>query len=177
MARSFPVKCGTAVNTTTPGLLALSDWLAEHDCTHVAMEATGVYWNPVWHIFTDGTLTLILTTPAHVKNVPGRKTDGADAAWLDDLLAHGLIRASFVPDPATQAMLGLLRTRKQLVREQASHIQRAQKVLEEANLKLASMLTAIMGLSGRAVLKALIEGETDPDRLLTLIDRRVKAKR
>jgi transposase len=163
-------------NTTTPGLLALSDWLAEHDCTHVAMEATGVYWKPVWHILADGTFTLILTNPAHVKNVPGRKTDVADAAWLADLLAHGLIRASFVPEPATQAMRGLLRTRKQLVREQASHIQRVQKVLEEANLKLASVLTDIMGLSGRAVLKALIEGETDPDQLLTLIDRRVKAK-
>jgi transposase len=163
-------------NTTTPGLLALSDWLAEHGCTHVAMEATGVYWKPVWQILADGTLTLILTNPAHVRSVPGRETDVADAAWLADLLAHGLIRASFVPDSATQAMRGLLRTRKQLVREQASHIQRVQKVLEEANLKLASVVTDIIGLSDRAVLKALIEGETDPDRLLALIDRRVNTK-
>jgi len=162
-------------STTTPGLLGLSDWLSEHACTHVAMEATGVYWKPVWHILADGTFTLILTNPAHVKNVPGRKTDVADALWLADLLAHGLIRASFVPEPATQAMRGLLRTRKQLVREQASHIQRVQKVLEEANIKLASVLTDVMGLSGRAVLKALIEGETDPDQLVKLIDRRVKA--
>jgi transposase len=162
-------------STTTPGLLALSDWLSEHACTHVAMEATGVYWKPVWHILADGTFTLILTNPAHVKNVPGRKTDVADALWLADLLAHGLIRASFVPEPATQAMRGLLRTRKQLVREQASHIQRVQKVLEEANIKLASILTDIMGLSGRAVLQALIDGETDPDQLVKLIDRRVKA--
>ena len=141
-------------STTTPGLLALSDWLSGQACTHVAMEAAN---------------------PAHVKNVPGRKTDVADALWLADLLAHGLIRASFVPEIATQAMRGLLRTRKQLVREQASHIQRVQKVLEEANIKLASILTDIMGLSGRAVLKALIEGETDPDQLVKLIDRRVKA--
>jgi transposase len=111
-------------DTTTPGLLTLSGWLAEHGCTHVAMEATGVYWKPVWHILSDGDVTLILANAAHVKNVPGRKTDVADAVWLSDLLAHGLIRASFVPEPATQSMRSLLRTRKQLVREQASHVQR-----------------------------------------------------
>jgi transposase len=164
-------------DTTTPGLLALADWLNKGDCTHVAMEATGVYWKPVWHILSDGDITLILANAAHVKNVPGRKTDVADATWLADLLAHGLIRASFVPEPATQEMRALLRTRKQLVREQASHVQRIQKTLEDANIKLASVLTNIMGLSGRAILEALIEGQTDPDHLLTLIDRRVKAPR
>ena len=163
--------------TTTPGLLALADWLGEHDCTDVAMEATGVYWKPVWHVLSDGELALILANAAHVKNLPGRKTDVADATWLADLLAHGLIRASFVPEQATQEMPALLRTRKQLVREQASHIQRIQKTLEDGNLKLASVLTNIMGLSGRAVLEALIHGQTDPDHLLTLIDRRVKAPR
>src|SRR6201995_4296190 len=116
-------------DTTTPGLLALSAWLVEHGCTHVAMEATGVYWKPVWHILSDEDRVLILANAAHVKNVPGRKTDVADAAWLADLLAHGLIRASFVPEPATQSMRALLRTRKQLVREQASHVQRLQKTL------------------------------------------------
>ena len=164
-------------DTTTPGLLELCEWLAANGCTHVAMESTGVYWKPVWNILADGEVTLILANAAHVKNVPGRKTDVADAIWLADLLAHGLIRPSFVPEPATQAMRGLLRTRKQLVREQASHIQRIQKVLEEANLKLASVLTDIMGLSGRAILTALIEGERDPDKLLAFIDRRVKAPR
>jgi transposase len=164
-------------DTTTPGLLTLADWLTECGCTHVGMEATGVYWKPVWHILSDGDMTLILANAAHVKNVPGRKTDVADATWLADLLAHGLIRASFVPEPATQEMRALLRTRKQLVREQASHVQRIQKTLEDANIKLASVLTNIMGLSGRAVLKALIDGQTDPDHLLTLIDRRVKAPR
>ena len=162
-------------DTTTPGLLTLADWLGEHGCTHVAMEATGVYWKPVWHVLSDGDLTLILANAAHVKNVPGRKTDVADATWLADLLAHGLIRASFVPEPATQAMRALLRTRKQLVREQAGHTQRIQKTLEDGNLKLASVLTDILGLSGRAVLEALIDGHSDPDHLLTLIDRRVKA--
>ena len=164
-------------DTTTPGLLALADWLNENGCTHVGMEATGVYWKPVWHILSDGDMTLILANAAHVKNVPGRKTDVADATWLADLLAHGLIRASFVPEPATQEMRALLRTRKQLVREQASHVQRIQKTLEDANIKLASVLTNIMGLSGRAILKALIDGQIDPDYLLTLIDRRVKAPR
>jgi transposase len=139
--------------TTTPGLLALGGWLAECGCTHVAMEATGVHWKPVWHVLSDGELALILANAAHVKNVPGRKTDVADAAWLAELLAHGLIRPSSVPEPATQAMRALLRTRKQLVREQASHVQRLQKVLEDADLKLASVLTDIMGLSGRASLR------------------------
>ena len=99
-------------DTTTPGLLALSGWLAEFGCTHVAMEATGVYWKPVWHILCDGDFILILANAAHVKNVPGRKTDVADAAWLADLLAHGLVRASFVPEAPTQDMRALLRTRK-----------------------------------------------------------------
>jgi transposase len=162
-------------DTTTPGLLALSNWLAECGCTHAVMEATGVYWKPVWHVLSDGERVLILANAAHVKNVPGRKTDVADAAWLADLLAHGLVRASFVPDAPTQAMRALLRTRKQLVREQSSHVQRLQKTLEDANLKLASVLTDIMGLSGRAILEALVAGEAAPDRLLALVHRRVKA--
>ncbi|MBV8398542.1 MAG: IS110 family transposase [Acetobacteraceae bacterium] len=162
-------------DATTPGLLALSAWLAELGCTHVAMEATGVYWKPVWHILSDGDITLILANAAHVRNVPGRKTDVADAVWLADLLAHGLIRPSFVPEAPTQEMRALLRTRKQLVREQASHVQRLQKTLEDANLKLGSVLTQIMGVSGRAILQALIDGERDPDKLLTLVQRGVKA--
>jgi len=139
-------------DTTTPGLLALGAWLAECGCTHAVMEATGVYWKPVWHVLSDGDLTLVLANAAQVRNVPGRKTDVADAAWLAELLAHGLVRASFVPDAPTQAMRALLRTRKQLVREQSGHVQRLQKTLEDANLKLASVLTDIMGLSGRASL-------------------------
>jgi transposase len=164
-------------DTTTPGLLALSDWLAEQGCTHVAMEATGIYWKPVWHILSDGDATLLLANAAHVKNVPGRKTDVADAVWLSDLLAHGLIRASFVPEPATQSMRSLLRTRKQLVREQASHVQRLQKTLEDANIKLSSVLSSVTGLSGRAIVQALIDGETDPDKLVSLVHRGVKAPR
>ena len=165
--------------TTTPGLLALSDWLERHDCPSIAMEATGIYWRPVWQVLAaegqGAGRTLILANAAHVKNVPGRKTDVADAVWLSDLLAHGLIRPSFVPDAETRTMRDLLRTRKQLVREQASHVQRIQKTLEDANLKLASVLTDIMGQSGRAVLAALVAGETDPERLRALVGPRVKA--
>ena len=162
-------------DTTTPGLLGLSAWLAEHGCSHVAMEATGVYWRPVWHVLSDGDFALILANAAHVKNVPGRKTDVADALWLADLLAHGLIRPSFVPEAPTQDLRALLRTRKQLVREQASHVQRIQKTLEDANLKLGSVLSQVMGVSGRAILQALIDGQSDPDVLLTLVQRGVKA--
>ena len=122
--------------TTTAGLLELSAWLAAHECTHVAMEATGVYWKPVWHILDDGEFELVLANAAHVKNVPGRKTDVNDAMWLAELLAHGLIRASFVPDTQTQEMRNLLRTRKQLVREQSSHVLRVQKTLQDANIKV-----------------------------------------
>src|ERR671916_324613 len=163
--------------TTTTGLLALSAWLAERGCTHVAMEATGVYWKPVWHILAGGDFTLVLANAAHVRNVPGRKTDVADATWLAELLAHGLIRASFVPDAPTQALRALLRTRKQLVRERASHVQRLQKTLEDANIKLASVLADVTGTSGRAILEALIAGETEPATLAALANQRVRAPR
>jgi len=163
-------------DTTTSGLLALSEWLGEHGCTHVVMEATGVYWKPVWHVL-EGDFELVLANAAHVKNVPGRKTDVNDATWLSELLAHGLVRGSFVPDEATQQMRALLRTRKQLVREKASHIQRIQKTLEDANIKLSSVVTDIMGRSGRTILAALADGETNPDKLLELAGSRLKADR
>src|SRR5271167_7789 len=161
--------------TTTKELLALSAWLAEEGCTHIAMEATGIYWKPVWHILSDGDFALVLANAAHVKNVPGRKTDVNDATWLADLLAHGLIRGSFVPDEQTQEMRNLLRTRKQLVRECSSHIQRLQKTLEDANIKLDSVISDIVGLSGRRMIEALIAGETDPNALAALAHRRIKA--
>ena len=138
---------------TTSDLLALSDWLASLDATHIVMEATGVYWKPVWNILSDGDFVLTLANAQHVKNVPGRKTDVNDATWLADLLAHGLIRASFVPDTQTQDQRGLLRTRKQSTRERTSHVQRLQKTLEEANIKLDSVISDIMGASGRAMIE------------------------
>ena len=161
--------------TTTQELMGLSNWLSAEGATHIAMEATGVYWKPVWHILSDGEFELILANAAHVKNVPGRKTDVNDATWLADLMAHGLIRASFVPDEPTQQMRDLLRTRKQMVRERSSHVQRIQKTLEDANIKLDSVVTDILGLSGRRIIEALIAGQTMPQALASLAHRRIHA--
>jgi transposase len=161
--------------TTTQELMNLSDWLSAESCTHIAMEATGIYWKPVWHILSDGEFELILANAAHAKNVPGRKTDVNDAMWLADLMAHGLIRASFVPDEPTQQMRDLLRTRKQMVRERSGHIQRIQKTLEDANIKLDSVVTDILGLSGRRIIEALIAGQTMPQALASLAHRRIHA--
>ena len=117
--------------TTTIELRRLREWLSAFGCTHVVMEATGVYWKPVWNVLYGG-FELLLANAAHVKNVPGRKTDVNDATWLADLLAHGLVRASFVPEKPLQELRSLLRTRKQLVREKAQHVQRIEKTLQEA---------------------------------------------
>lgn len=154
-------------DSTTRGLLEMADWLAEHGCTQVAMEATGVYWKPVWHVLEDG-FELVLANAQHIRNVPGRKTDVNDAMWIADLLAHGLIRSSFVPPAAIQELRDLTRTRKQLVREISQHSLRIQKVLEDANLKLGSVLSNVLGHSGRAMLDAIIAGESDPQRLAEL---------
>ncbi len=161
--------------TMTCDLVALLRWLTEMGCTHVAMEATGIYWRPVWHILSDGVFEMVLANAAHIKNVPGRKTDVNDATWIADLLAHGLIRSSFVPEEDFQALRSLLRTRKQLVRERSGHILRIQKTLEDANIKLDSVISDIVGVSGRAMLQALIEGESDPIKLAALANRRIKA--
>lgn len=162
--------------TTTSGLLQLCDWLESFGVQHVAMEATGVYWKPVWHVL-EGHFELVLANAAHVKNVPGRKTDVNDAMWLADLLAHGLIRASFVPPVAVQELRSLTRTRKQFVRERSAHVLRIDKVLEDANLKLGVVLSDILGKSGRAVLQSIVAGETDPQRLAAHVSVRVKASR
>jgi transposase len=163
--------------TTTSALLELSDWLEQHGVTCVAMEATGAYWKPVWHVL-DGSFELVLANAMHIKNVPGRKTDVNDATWIADLLAHGLIRGSFVPPTAIQELRALTRTRKQLVREKSAHVLRIEKVLQAANLKISSALSDIVGQSGRAILQAIIAGENDPERLLDAIGRRrLKAPR
>jgi transposase len=162
--------------TTTKGLLELSDWLAQYRVTHVVMEATGVYWKPVWQVLSAcEDFTLALANAAHVKNLPGRKSDMSDTGWLMELHAHGLIRPSFVPDTATQDLRTLMRSRKQLVREQTRHVQRIHKTLEEANIKLGSVLSDLLGRSGRAMLDALIAGETDPVKLAALAHKGVKA--
>ncbi len=162
--------------TTTQGLLALADWLREASCTHIAMESTGVYWKPVWHVL-EGEFELVLANATHIRNVPGRKTDVNDARWIAELLAHGLIKSSFVPPTAVQELRDLTRTRKQLVRELARHVQRLQKTLEDANIKIAGVISDILGLSGRAFLDAIIAGEEDPEQLADLARGRLRASR
>jgi transposase len=162
--------------TTTAALVELQEWLTAHGVTHVAMEATGVYWKPVWHLLEEH-VELVLANAQHIRNVPGRKTDVNDAAWIADLLAHGLIRSSFVPPAPIQALRDLTRTRKQLVREIAQHTLRIQKTLEDANLKLGSVLSSIVGVSGRAILTALIAGQSDPERLADLAQGTARRKR
>ena len=162
--------------TTTSALLELNEFLSAQGVTHVAMEATGVYWKPVWHLLEEH-FELVLANAQHIRNVPGRKTDVNDATWIADLLAHGLIRSSFVPPAPIQELRDLTRTRKQLVREVSQHSSRIQKVLEDANLKLGSVLSNVLGKSGRAILEALIAGQSDPERLADLAQGTARKKR
>jgi transposase len=161
--------------TTTEGLLALLAWVTECRCTHVAMEATGVYWTPVWKILSEGAFELIVANAAHIKQVPGRKTDMNDAMWIADLLACGLIRASFVPEEEIQELRSLMRTRKQLVREQTRHAQRIQKTLAEANIRLDTVISDTLGVSGRRMIEAMIAGVRNPHQLAALAHRGIKA--
>lgn len=161
--------------TTTAGLLALAAWLEAEGVTIVAMEATGVYWKPVWHIL-EGQFELVLANAAHVKNLPGRKSDVSDAVWLADLLAHGMIRPSMVPPTSVQDLRDLTRTRRQLGRELTQHTQRIQKVLEDANIKLTELISDIMGQSGRRIIKAMIAGESDAAVLAALGSTRLKCQ-
>ncbi|HQP39191.1 MAG TPA: IS110 family transposase [Polyangiaceae bacterium] len=161
---------------TTRELLKLSEWLHAAGCTHVAMEATGVYWKPVWHILEDS-FALVLANAGHIKGVPGRKSDVNDAAWIADLLAHGLIRGSMVPPQPVQEIRELTRERLGFVREVTRHTQRVQKVLEDCNVKLSSVLSDTMGLTGRKILRAIVKGQKDPERLADLAHGGVKASR
>jgi transposase len=161
--------------TTTEHLVALRAWLEECGCTHVAMEATGVYWMPVFRILDTDKFELIVANAAHIKNVPGRKTDLNDAMWIADLLACGLIQASFVPNEEVQELRALTRTRKQLVREQTRHMQRIEKTLAEANIKLSSVISDIMGASGRRIIRAMIDGVRQPNKLAELAGKQIKA--
>lgn len=166
----------TRVATTTRDLLALVAWLEERGITHVVMEATGVYWKPVWHIL-EGSFTLILANAHEVRNMPGRKSDTSDAMWLADLLAHGLVRASFVPPEPIRELRDLTRTRQQLGRQIVQNENRIAKILEDANIKLATVVSDLLGVSSRRMLEALVAGETDAGRLADLADRRLKTPR
>ncbi|MGH9200094.1 MAG: IS110 family transposase, partial [Vicinamibacterales bacterium] len=164
-----------AFGTTTPDLMALRDWLQAHRVTHVAMEATGVYWKCVYYALEDD-FEVILVNAAHIKHVPGRKTDTIDAAWIAQLLAHGLLRASFVPPPPIRRLRDLTRYRKALTGERTSEVNRIHKVLEDAGIKLATVASSVMGVSGRAMMAALIEGSADPQALADLARGRLRAK-
>jgi transposase len=161
--------------TTTAALLELADWLAEEGVTHVAMESTGVYWKPVWNLL-EGLFEMLLVNAQHIKQVPGRKTDVKDAEWIAQLLQHGLLRSSFVPDTPQRQLRELTRQRRQLIQTRASVVNRIQKVLEDANIKLASVATDVLGVSGRAMLEAIVAGQDDPEALADLARRRLRAK-
>jgi transposase len=161
--------------TVTSQLLALADWLAEHAVTHVAMESTGVYWKPVWNLLEDQ-FQILLVNAQHIKQVPGRKTDVKDAEWIAQLLQHGLLRGSFVPPTPQRHLRELTRQRRQLTQTQAAVANRIQKVLEDANIKLGSVATDVLGVSGRDMLHALIAGQEDPKALAELARGRLRAK-
>jgi transposase len=162
-------------STMTRDLLALADWLANHGVTHVAMESTGVYWKPVFNIL-EGGVQVILVNAEHIKQVPGRKTDVKDCQWIAQLLQHGLLKASFVPPVPIRELRDLTRQRTQLIQERSAAANRIQKVLEDANIKLASVATDVLGASGRDMLEALIAGETDPEKLADLARKRLREK-
>jgi transposase len=161
--------------TMTANLLALADWLAGLGVTHVAMESTGVYWKPVFHLL-EGRFTVILVNAQHIKQVPGRKTDVKDCQWIAQLLQHGLLKASFVPPEPIRELRDLTRQRTQLIGERAAAANRIQKVLEDANIKLAGVATDVLGASGRDMLEALIAGEADPEKLADLARKRLREK-
>jgi transposase len=161
--------------TMTGDLLGLRDWLKGLGVTHVAMEATGVYWKPVYYLL-EVDFELLLVNAQHVKNVPGRKTDVQDAQWLCQLLEHGLLRSSFVPPKPIRELRDLTRYRKSLVWERGREANRLQKVLEDANIKLASVASRPLGASGKAMLRALCEGESDPEALADLAKGKLRAK-
>jgi len=161
--------------TTTAEFFGLHDWLAAHQVTHVAMESTGVYWKPVYDALED-TFTLVLVNPTHMRNVPGRKTDVQDCVWIAQLLECGLLRGSVVPPPAIRDLRDLTRYRKSLIQERTRAANRLHKVLQDAGVKLASVASDVLGVSGRAMLEALVQGTTDPDVLADLACGRLRAK-
>ena len=162
--------------TFTSGLEALADWLAAEAVTQVVMEATGQYWKPVWQVLEERGFQLLLVNARQVKILPGRKTDVADAAWLAELLEHGLLRGSFVPPAAIRELRDLTRYRKRLIQAHTAEVQRIQKTLEDAGIKLDSVAADVVGVSGRAMLAALVAGERDPQVLAELAKGRLRNK-
>jgi transposase len=163
--------------TMTCDLLELRSWLQENHVTHVAMESTGVYWKPIYNLLEESGIEALVVNAHHIKQVPGRKTDVKDAVWIADLLRHGLVRGSFIPDRHLRELRELVRYRRSLIGEQASETNRIQKVLEGANIKLGDVTSVVLGVSGRQMLKAIIAGETSPKELASLARGRLRSKR
>jgi transposase len=162
-------------STMTRDLLRLGDWLEEQHVSHVAMESTGVYWKPVYNLL-EGRFTILLVNAQHIKKVPGRKTDVKDCEWIAELLQHGLLRGSFIPERPVRELRDLTRQRTQLIRQKASVINRIHKVLEDANIKLTSVATDVMGVSCQQMLEALLAGETNTAKIADLAQRRLRGK-
>jgi transposase len=162
-------------STMTGDLLKLKEWLKQRGVTHVAMESTGVYWKPIYNLLEDE-FTLLVVNAQHIKNVPGRKTDVRDAEWIANLLKHGLVKGSFIPDREQRELRELVRYRRSLIQERADLINRIQKVLEGANIKLSSVATNVVGISGRAMLQAMIEGTDNPETLAALAQGKLRNK-
>lgn len=176
LAAGEVIRATRTFGTTTRELEGLAAWLRPLQITHIAMEATGVLWKPVWHIL-EPEWQLLLVNPQHLKRVPGRKSDVQDAEWIAQLLQCGLLHGSFVPPTAIRDLRDLTRTRTTMADEVTAVVNRIHKVLEDANVKLSAVASDIMGVSGRAMLQALVDGETDPVRLADLARRRLRTKR
>jgi transposase len=161
--------------TMTAHLLELADWLADQGVTHLALESTGVYWKPIWNVL-EGQFEILLVNAQHIKQVPGRKTDVKDAEWIAELLQHGLLRGSFVPCTPQRELRELTRQRRQLIQAKAAVANRVQKVLEDANIKLGDVASDVLGVSGRAMLQALVAGRDDAEALAELARGRLRAK-
>ncbi|HET8683664.1 MAG TPA: IS110 family transposase [Micromonosporaceae bacterium] len=174
-AGGVPRKEVRSFGTMTADLLALADWLAGAGCTHVAMESTGVYWKPLYNLL-EGSFALLLVNAQHIKAVPGRKTDVRDCEWIADLLRHGLLRPSYVPDRPQRELRELTRYRASLVRERSAEVNRLQKTLEGANIKLAAVATDVLGKSGREILTELVAGQTDAAALARLARGKLRKK-
>ena len=173
--RGLPTRELESFRTTTRGLLELSDWLAVANVSTVAMEATGSYWKPIYNVL-EGIFELLVVNAQHIKAVPGRKTDVRDAEWIADLLRHGLLRASFIPERPERELRELTRYRTTLLQQRSAEVNRIQKVLEGANIKLASVASNVVGTSGRAMLEALVGGEADPESMSSLARGRLREK-
>src|SRR5215207_7280921 len=171
-----PSKTVRTFGTMTDDLLALADWLTSEGVSHVALEATGVYWKPLWNLL-EASLALVLANPQHIKAVPGRKTDVKDAEWIADLLRHGLLRGSFVPDRPQRELRELTRYRTTLVHERTAEVNRLQKTLEGANIKLGAVASSLVGRSAREMIEGLLADSPDPARLADLARGRLREQR